>query len=94
MKMNSIMKWIIAATLLVVLGFFGFTAEVREGEYAVITRFGAVRSEVTESGLYFKLPWQFENVVKYDSRNQYTESPFLETLTKDKRNIIIQYMHI
>ena len=90
MKMNSILKWIIAATLLVVLGFFGFTAEVREGEYAVITRFGAVRSEVTESGLYFKLPWPFENVVKYDSRNQYTESPFLETLTKDKRNIILQ----
>lgn len=90
MKMNSILKWIIAATLLVVLGFFGFTAEVREGEYAVITRFGAVRSEVTESGLYLKLPWPFENVVKYDSRNQYTESPFLETLTKDKRNIILQ----
>ena len=90
MKMNSILKWVIAATLLVVLGFFGFTAEVREGEYAVITRFGAVRSEVTESGLYFKLPWPFENVVKYDSRNQYTESPFLETLTKDKRNIILQ----
>ena len=90
MKMNSILKWVIAATLLVVLGFFGFTAEVREGEYAVITRFGAVRSEVTESGLYFKLPWPFESVVKYDSRNQYTESPFLETLTKDKRNIILQ----
>lgn len=90
MKKLGIMKWIIAATLLLVLGFFGFTAEVREGEYAVITRFGAVREEVTESGLYFRLPWPFENVVKYDSRNQYVESPFLETLTNDKRNIIIQ----
>ncbi len=90
MKKFGIMKWIIAATLLVVLAFFGFTAEVREGEYAVITRFGAVRDEITESGLYFRLPWPFENVVKYDSRNQYVESPFLETLTNDKRNIIIQ----
>ncbi len=87
---KGFMKWIIAASLLVVLGFFGFTAEVREGEYAVITRFGAVREEITESGLYFRLPWPFENVVKYDSRNQYVESPFLETLTNDKRNIIIQ----
>ncbi len=87
---KGFMKWIIAATLLLVLGFFGFTAEVREGEYAVITRFGAVREEITDSGLYFRLPWPFENVVKYDSRNQYVESPFLETLTNDKRNIIIQ----
>lgn len=90
MKKHGFIKWIVAAALLVVLGFFGFTAEVREGENAVITRFGAVRSEVTEAGLYFKLPWPFENVVKYDARNQYTESAYLETLTKDKRNVIFQ----
>ena len=86
----GIYKWIIGAVLVVVLAFFGFTAEVREGEYAVITRFGAVRKEVTEAGLYVKLPWPFENVTKYDVRNQYTESDFLETLTQDKRNIIMQ----
>lgn len=90
MKKHGFIKWIVAAVLLVVLGFFGFTAEVREGENAVITRFGAVRAEVTEAGLYFKLPWPFENVVKYDARNQYTESAYLETLTKDKRNVIFQ----
>ena len=90
MKNKGIMKWIIGAVLVVVLAFFGFTAEVREGEYAVITRFGAVRSEVTEAGLYLKLPWPFENVTKYDMRNQYTESSYLETLTQDKRNIILQ----
>jgi membrane protease subunit HflC len=89
-KHSGIVKWVIGAILLVVLAFFGFTAEVREGEYAVITRFGAVRAEVTEAGLYAKLPWPFENVKKYDVRNQYTESAFLETLTKDKRNIILQ----
>lgn len=90
MKNKGIMKWIIGAALVVVLAFFGFTAEVREGEYAVITRFGAVREEVTEAGLYARLPWPFENVVKYDMRNQYTESSYLETLTQDKRNIILQ----
>lgn len=89
-KNKGIIKWVIGAVLLVVLAFFGFTAEVREGEYAVITRFGAVRDEVTEAGLYAKLPWPFENVKKYDVRNQYTESSYLETLTKDKRNIILQ----
>ena len=89
-KNKGIIKWVIGAVLLVVLAFFGLTAEVREGEYAIITRFGAVRDEVTEAGLYAKLPWPFENVKKYDVRNQYTESIDLETLTNDKRNIILQ----
>ncbi len=89
-KSKGILKWVIGAVLIIVLAFFGFTAEVREGEYAVITRFGAVRSEVKEAGLYFKLPWPFESVTKYDVRNQYTESAYLETLTNDKQNIILQ----
>lgn len=86
----SIMKWIIAVVIVVVFVYLGFTAEVREGNCAVILRFGAVRSEITEAGLYFKLPWPFETVVTYDSRAQYLESNNLETTTKDKRNVIFQ----
>lgn len=89
-KHKSIWKWIIGAAVVVVFVFFGFTAEVREGECAVITRFGAVRAEVTEAGLYFKLPWPFEAVTIYDVRNRYTESSYLETLTQDQRNVILQ----
>lgn len=83
-------KIILAVALVVVLGYFGFTCEVREGNCAVILRLGAVRREVTEAGLYLKLPWPFETVVKYDSRLQYLESDHLETTTEDKRNVIIQ----
>ena len=89
-KHKGIWKWIIGAAVVVVFAFFGFTTEVREGECAVITRFGAVRSEVTEAGLYLKLPWPFESVTKYDVRNRYTESSYLETLTQDQRNVILQ----
>ena len=89
-KHKGIWKWIIGAVVVVVFVFFGFTTEVREGECAVITRFGAVRSEVTEAGLYLKLPWPFETVTKYDVRNRYTESSYLETLTQDQRNVILQ----
>ncbi len=86
----GVMKYVIAAILLTVLVYFGFTCEVREGSCAVILRFGAVRQEITEAGLYFRLPWPFETVVTYDRRVQYLESDYLETTTKDKRNIIIQ----
>lgn len=82
----------IATALLVVLVlfWFGFVCEVREGSCAVILRFGAVREEITEAGVYLKLPWPFETVVTYDGRLQYLESGDLETTTQDKRNIIIQ----
>lgn len=89
MKKIGILKWLVGIVLVAVLAFFGFTAEVREGECAVITRFGAPRAEITEAGLYLRLPWPFEDVVKYDSRQQYLESNYLETLTRDKRNIIL-----
>lgn len=89
-RKNPWLKITIAVVLLVIVGYFGFACEVREGTCAVILRFGAPRAEITESGLYFKLPWPFESVVTYDDRLQYTESNSLETTTKDNRNVILQ----
>lgn len=83
-------KIAIAVVALIILGFFAFTTQVREGNGAIILRFGAPRKIVTDAGLYLKLPWPFENVVKFDGRNQYLESDYLETTTKDNRNIILQ----
>ncbi len=83
-------KYLTAAVVLLVLFWFGFTYEVREGNCAVVLRFGAVRAETEEAGLYMKLPWPFETVVTYDDRLITLESNKLETTTKDKRNIIIQ----
>ena len=83
-------KYVTAVVVVAVLFWFGFTVEVREGSCAVILRLGAVRSEITDAGLYLKLPWPFETVVRYDSRLQYLESNKLETTTRDKRNVILQ----
>lgn len=87
---GRIAKYLTAAVVLVVLFWFGFTYQVREGSCAVVLRFGAVREQTTEAGLYFKLPWPFESVVSYDNRLVTLESNKLETTTKDKRNIILQ----
>ena len=80
----------VAVIVFVVLGFFAFTTQVREGSGAIILRFGAPRKVITEAGLYLKLPWPFESVVQFDGRQQYLESNYLETTTKDKRNVILQ----
>lgn len=86
----SVIKYATALLVLLVLFWFGFVCQVREGSCAVILRFGAVREEITEAGVYLKLPWPFETVVTYDARYQYLESNQLETTTKDKRNVILQ----
>ena len=89
-KNLTYVKIIVAAVVVIVLAFFAFTIQVREGHGAIILRFGAPRKIVTDAGLYMKLPWPFESVVKYDGRQQYLESDYLETTTKDNRNIILQ----
>lgn len=58
-----VLKIVIAALVLLVVFYFGFTCEVRESNAAIILRFGAPRAEITEAGLYLKLPWPFETVV-------------------------------
>ena len=92
--MKKGLTWVkitVAAIVVLVLGFFAFTTQVREGSGAIILRFGAPRKVVTDAGLYLKLPWPFESVVKFDGRQQYLESDYLETTTKDKRKIQHSY---
>lgn len=85
-----ILKIAIALVLVVVIAYFGFACVIREGNVAIILRFGAPRQTVTEAGLYFKLPWPFETVVTYDNREQYLETNNHETTTMDKKNIILK----
>ena len=85
-----ILKIVIAVVVAVVVFFFGFVCIVREGNAAIILRFGAPRQTITEAGPYLKLPWPFETVVTYDNRQQYLESNNLETTTMDKKNIILK----
>lgn len=86
----GVVKYVTVALVVLVLLWFGFVCQVREGDCAVILRFGAVREQITQSGVHLRLPWPFETVVTYDARLQYLESNKLETTTSDKRNIILQ----
>lgn len=88
--MKKWFKWVFAALLLVIVAAYGFCFTVREGSSAIISRFGEVKSVHTEAGLYFKLPAPFDKVISFDSRSQYMDSGYTETLTRDKKNIILQ----
>lgn len=88
--LGRVAKYLTVTIVLAVLFWFGFTYEVREGECAVVLRFGAVRAETVDAGLYLKMPWPFERVVTYDNRLITMQSNGLETTTKDNRNVLIQ----
>jgi membrane protease subunit HflC len=88
--MNRHLKWICALLLVVILGAFGFAFVVKEGSCAIVSRFGRIREVSTEPGLKFRLPWPVENVIVFDTRSQYLDSGYTETLTHDRKNVILQ----
>lgn len=90
MKASTLVKAACAGVALILLGYFGFTDTVTEGESSLITRFGAPRAVHNRAGLYFRLPWPFEEALHFDTRKNYLDSGFLETLTGDKKNIVLQ----
>ncbi len=84
------LRWLVGCLVLLVITIYGFTFILDEGNIAVVTRFGAPRAELTEAGLYWKIPWPFEKVFILDGRRQFLDSSFSESLTRDKRNVILQ----
>lgn len=82
--------WIFSILLLVIVSAFGFLFTVREGSAAIVSRFGEIRTVHIEAGLHLKLPYPFEKIITYDTRSQYMDSGYTETLTNDKKNIILQ----
>lgn len=57
----------VAAVVVTILVMLGPLYIVREGEQAVVTRFGQIVDTQTEAGLKFKVP-VIDNVVKYSAR--------------------------
>lgn len=88
--MKKHIKWLYAVLVLLLLIVFGFTFSVREGTSCIVTSFGKIRDVYRESGLKWKLPWPFEKVITLDTRSQCMDSGYTETLTQDKKNIILQ----
>jgi membrane protease subunit HflC len=88
--MSKIYKALFVLIFIVIVVTAGFTFTVKEGYSAIISRFGKIVSVHNDAGLYFKLPFPIDKVITYDTRNQYMDSGYNETLTNDKINIILQ----
>jgi len=88
--MERIFKWLFALIFVVIVVGAGFIFIVKEGTCAIVSRFGRIANVHTEAGFHFKLPWPIDRIITFDTRSQYMDSGYNETLTNDKINIILQ----
>ncbi len=76
--------------IVLLLLFYGFcTTTIKQGEMSVILRFGKPVKVITEPGIYFRFPYPFNRVVRFDARLTLLQPPPSEFLTADKKNLIL-----
>jgi|RhiMetdeSRZDD1v2_1073273.scaffolds.fasta_scaffold26838_8 modulator of FtsH protease HflC len=83
-------RWAVAAMVVLTVAASSVLFTVREGSVAVVTRLGAPQRTTTVAGLHAKLPWPLERAYVLDVRARVFTSRFVETLTRDKKNIVLQ----
>jgi membrane protease subunit HflC len=87
----TVQRWlrvIVGSLALAAIGFYASAVVVREGQVALVTRFGRPQWAATDPGLHWKLPWPIDQTTTLDMRRRVYESGHTEMLTRDKRNII------
>jgi len=88
--MRNLPTLLAAALVVVIVGFYMCTYQVRFTEVAIKETFGEpAQNATTEPGLHYKWPWPIQNVVKFDKRLRVLEDRTEETYTADSKNVII-----
>ncbi len=88
--MRNLPTLLAAGVVVIIVGFYMCTYQVRFTEVAIRETFGEpAASPDTEPGLYFKWPWPIQNVVKFDKRIRVLEDRTEETYTADSKNVIV-----
>ncbi|CAN5749774.1 protease modulator HflC [soil metagenome] len=89
--MQKVLKYIVAALIVLAILAFMTTYSVRFTEKAVVTTFGKAdeNSVRTEPGMGFRWPYPIQSVVKYDTRQRLVQVLPQTIATRDERQIII-----
>jgi len=89
--MKNIAITIFIVLIIVVLGLYLVSFQVRETQSALVTTFGkaTTEDEITEPGWHFRWPPPIQRVHKFDSRMRVLEANLGETTTKGAVPIIV-----
>lgn len=80
---------LLAAVAVAAIVFYAATFVVQQTQSALVLRFGAVRSVVTEPGLYLKWPAPFEQVIVLDNRILDLDLPAQEIIASDQKRLVV-----
>jgi membrane protease subunit HflC len=86
---TTIFRWGLAIIIVGLIILKAISFILREGETSVVTRFGKPVRVITEAGLHLRFPWPIEGSNIVDSRRRTFTTRFAETLTRDKKNVIL-----
>ncbi len=87
--MKNIAITIFIILIIVVLGLYLVSFQVRETESVLVTTFGKPTREISEPGWYFKWPAPIQRIHTFDSRMRVFEADIGETTTKGAVPIIV-----
>jgi len=87
--MKNITITIFIVLIIVIMGLYFASFQVRETESALVTTFGNPKRVITEPGWYFKWPVPIQQVYTFDSRMRVVEANIGETTTKEAVPIIV-----
>lgn len=83
------LRLILAVLLLSLISYKAFVLPLPEGHTAVIAHLGKPTRIITNPGAHLKWPWPVDTFYIFDSRNRIYDTRFTQTLTRDKKAIIL-----
>jgi len=87
--MKNLTVTIFIVLIVLIMGLYLISFQVREIEIALVTTFGNPTREITKPGWYFKWPTPIQRVYTFDSRMRVFEADLAETTTKGRVPIIV-----
>lgn len=87
--MKFTLRFLLGLMILSLLVFKAFIIPLPEGYAAVTTRFGKPQQTLKEAGPHFVWPWPVGKTYLFDIRKRVYNTKFTQTLTRDKKSIIL-----
>lgn len=87
--MKTFVRYFVALLVVGLIVFQSATVSLSQGQALVITHFGKPDRIVREPGLHFKWPWPVDETYHFDTRMRLSNTRYTQTLTRDKRAIIL-----
>ncbi len=87
--MNFGLRLTLALLLLSLISFKAFVLPLPEGYKAVVAHLGQPTRILEEAGAHLRWPWPIDSYYLFDARNRIYNTRFTQTLTRDKKAIIL-----